>query len=209
MQLNNFKLLTPLLDFPNEDTFYFLQIMKRRKENPEMATGNKVVKSYYLRNDKDLDKLHDSIIDLCVTNNARAYIRLNKRSKRKQALQCLKRMTELVITEDYDAVANVFEHIAGEFHSDPNKKWILDFDKDNVLDIKTAVEAYKDELEEFIIEEVPTSNGIHLISKPFNLQNYNNDKHPITGEYFKRPLIIFGKVDILKDNPTIIFASKK
>lgn len=208
MELDNFKLITPFLDFPNKDTFYFLQIIKRRKENPEMKTGNKVIKSYYLRNDKDLNKLKSNIIDYCVFNNARAYIRLNKRSKRKQALQCLKRITELVISEDYDAVSNVFEHIAGEFHSDPVKKWIIDFDKDNVPNLTEVVQAYKEELKDFILVEVPTFNGIHLITKTFNLNNYSNKKHPITGEPFKSSLIDCRNAVILKDNPTILFASK-
>ena len=196
MILDNFDIIKPLIDFPTEDTYYFLQIMKRRKDNPEMTTGNKIVKSYYLYSPFDLETLKPKIIEHCTLNRARAYLRLNKRSLKKTALQCLKRTTDLIITEDYKAMKDIYEHISGEFHADTVKKWILDFDPENVKDIPLAVNAYRQRYYEQILLEIPTVNGIHLVSKPFNLQEYKNDKE----------LMSYGLVDVHKDNPTILYA---
>ena len=216
MKLDNFELLTPLIDFPDKDTFYFLQIMKRRKDNPEMETGNKIIKSYYLYTENDLNNLKPKIIEHCTLNKARAYLRLNKRSLKKVALQCLKRTTDLIITEDYKAMKDIYEHVAGEFHSDSVKKWILDFDPENVKDIPNAVNKYKEFLDSMrdieskipkfeeifdktdskFILEVPTVSGVHLICKPFNLQVLKNNKE----------LLSLGLVDIHKDACEIIYA---
>jgi len=40
---NNFELINDLLDFTQEDTFYFVQILKRRKENPLLSKSSVVV----------------------------------------------------------------------------------------------------------------------------------------------------------------------
>lgn len=215
MKLDNFELLTPLIDFPDKDTFYFLQIMKRRKDNPEMVRGNKIIKTYYLYSPDDLINLKTTIIEQCTLHKARAYLRINKRSLKKVALQSLKRVTELLITEDYKAVKDIYEHVAGEFHSDSVKKWILDFDPENVKDIPNAVNKYKEFLDSMrdieskipkfeeifdkdskFILEVPTVNGVHLICKPFNLQVLKKNKE----------LLSLGMVDIHKDACEIIYA---
>ena len=43
MQINNFELIKKLLNFDDSDKFYFIQIFKRRKDNPELKVNNKVI----------------------------------------------------------------------------------------------------------------------------------------------------------------------
>ena len=42
--MNNFQKIKPVLKFENENDFYFIQILKRRKDNPEMDRDVKVIK---------------------------------------------------------------------------------------------------------------------------------------------------------------------
>jgi hypothetical protein len=186
---NNFDALTGLLDFPTPDTFYFLQIIKRRKENPDMTTGEKVVKNYYINSRNDLDKLRPRIIERCVFENARAYIRLNKRSHKKHALHMLKRIADLIMSEQYIPLQNVYDSVAGEFHNDPIKKWIIDLDNDN-----PKIDEIRIFCQDRTLLEVPTVNGSHLIVLPFDSREFGNK---------------WGGDLIHKDNPTILYTELK
>ena len=45
---NNFELIEQLLDFTLPNTFYFIQILKRRKDNPEMKYSESMIDNFYL-----------------------------------------------------------------------------------------------------------------------------------------------------------------
>ena len=47
--IDNFEKIKEFLNF-NEGEFYFLQILKRKKENPEQTGNSKVIKTYYISN---------------------------------------------------------------------------------------------------------------------------------------------------------------
>ena len=49
-----------------------------------------------------------------------------------------------------------------------------------------------------MIAVIPTRSGTHLITRPFNLQKFNELK--------KKELTEEGEVAVLKDNPTILYA---
>ena len=66
---NNIELIEPLLDFTLPNTFYFVQILKRRKENPEMKSNTSVIDNFYLYGPNDLAKLMPKIIEKCEKHN--------------------------------------------------------------------------------------------------------------------------------------------
>lgn len=45
---NNFDLVKKMLDFDSSDTYYFLQILKRRKDNPDLGKDMKVIGDYFI-----------------------------------------------------------------------------------------------------------------------------------------------------------------
>jgi len=47
--VNNFKQIKELLEFESEDDFYHLQILKRKKEYPELGSNSATIKTYYLK----------------------------------------------------------------------------------------------------------------------------------------------------------------
>jgi len=87
--IDNFDMITNMLDFKSSDDFYFVQIIKRFKDNPndDRSQGNYhggawYLKGYRIRSGDDLLKLKPEIIKMCHDNNARAYITINSRSEK-------------------------------------------------------------------------------------------------------------------------------
>ena len=99
--INNFEQIKNLLHFENEDIFYHLQILKRKKENPEIGRNSYLIKTYYVTSNEYLDKVKDEIINLCDFNKARAYINLNPRSFEKTAFNTLKKISDIIMNKDY------------------------------------------------------------------------------------------------------------
>ena len=70
--IDNFEQIKTLLEFPNDDIYYHLQIIRRGKDNPEMTGANRVIKPYFICSLESLDKIEQEIKDLCKFFNARA-----------------------------------------------------------------------------------------------------------------------------------------
>lgn len=200
--INNFETILNIIAQKNvtEDNFFFLQIIKRRKENPEMTSNNITCDVLYIKDAEHLAKKEDRIIKRCNDENARAYINLNMRSKRKVALQTMKNIAECIANDNYN-VANAYASAAGSTHQDPNKTWVIDIDYDpakTVVENRDAVRPVTDVICELILQTgktpnlhlVPTRNGIHIISQPFNTQLFKE---------------VYPDIDIHKDNPTILY----
>jgi hypothetical protein len=127
---NNFNKIKPLLDFDNENTFYFIQILQRRKENPEIKNGVRVIDNLYLYSIEDLDKLEPKIIETCTKYNARAYININKLDLERIALFAMKKTASLIIEKQYKALKNVYASVCGSHTSEKSKRWVIDIDTD-------------------------------------------------------------------------------
>lgn len=190
--INNFEIIKPLLSFEDPDDFYFLQILKRRKDNPGMTGDSIVIDNHFIFSNDYLDRVGDRIRQQCIDNNARAYIRLNRRNARKVGLQCLKKVTDYIINEDFKAIKNAYQSSCGEYHSDPVKKWIIDIDEKNeelereILDFIDIAEPKGNKF----ITKISTRIGTHLITTPFRIDSFKKQ---------------FSSIDIHKDNPTILF----
>ena len=201
MAIDNFKLISTLLDFSEPNTFYFVQVLKRKKENPEMKNGSKTINQYYIYSPEDLEKLREKIVEDCVVNNARAYINPNRLNSESIAIHTVKIIADYIIRREFKSVRNAYATACGNFNAEDEKRWVIDIDED-FLDLKDEIvmlvsylhaqvknKSYK------IIAEVPTKSGVHLISNPFNLQEFND-----------KILLKFNrKIDINKNSPTILY----
>lgn len=80
--VDNFDLIKPLLDFSNEDTFYFVQILQRKKDNPNgkysSNNSSRLIKAYYIKSIEQLDKQKDEMIKLAQVFNARVGIKIGR-----------------------------------------------------------------------------------------------------------------------------------
>ena len=64
--IDNFNQIRNLLQFNSPNDFYFVQIIRRKKENPEMKERNnsysRCIKSYYINSIEKFDTKKDEII---------------------------------------------------------------------------------------------------------------------------------------------------
>lgn len=203
---DNFSQIAELLDFSETNTFYFVQVLKRRKENPDMPTGVRVVSCYYLYSAADLEKLRPKIVEDCTKYNARAYINLNRLDLQKVAMHTLKQIVDYVIVGDFKSVKNAYATACGSHHSEKQKRWVIDIDED-FLDRKDEIRLIVEKLHAEIgnsykiLAEIPTKSGVHLISNPFNMEKFKNiiSERATSSE---DPLL---KIDVQKNSPTVLY----
>lgn len=195
--INNFELISNLIRYrASGGEFFFLQILKRRKDNPDMIRDMNVIDNFFIKGQADLESKQKRIIEICNNNNARAYFRLNKRCERKVALQTLKLIAENIASDNYD-IKSCYTSCCGKYHSDEDKTWVIDLDGVTVpsplmtyfIDYECEPITQKPDRGK-CIAAIPTKNGIHLITKPFRLDKFKK-KYP--------------DVDVHKDNPTILY----
>ena len=204
---DNFHIIEPLLDFKEPNTFYFIQILKRRKDNPGLKTDVQTIDNLYIYTPEDLNKLREKIVERCTKNNARAYINLNRLDTEKIALQTLRKIADLVIQGDYRAVKNAYSSVYGTYHSESEKRWVVDIDSD-VIHLKDEVRQVIENLQREIkghnyriLAEVPTRSGVHLITNPFNMHLFRK----IMAERANPAEDGYLKIDVQKNSPTILY----
>lgn len=96
--IDNFDRVAKLMEFNSDDDFYFVQIIKRFKDNPNnnKKRGNYHGGAWYpfkgirVRSAQELLALKPQIIQQCDSNNARAYITVNTRSMKDTDKQIIK-----------------------------------------------------------------------------------------------------------------------
>ena len=193
---NNFELIKSLLNFETADDFYHLQILKRKKENPEIGSNSYVVKTYYIQSVSHLEKVMPEVVNLCDFNNARACINLNRRSFEKIGFHTLKKVTDQIMNRDFPSIRKAYESVCGSFPNESKRRWIIDIDVNDqeVVDKIARVINAIEPAENRQVATIPTKNGYHLITSPFNVVEFN------------KYVSLQGDVpDIHKDNPTILF----
>ena len=164
--------IKPLLTFDGPDDFYYLQILRRKKENETMNSNSEVIKNYYINSIEYLEYKYDEIKTLCNTFNARASLRLNRRSHKKVALDGLKKIADLIAANNYIFVRNVYSRSCGQVNNEPKKRWIVDIDHKEQLVIDGMIDYINEELRPEgpkVLMQLPTKNGVHLITHPFDL----------------------------------------
>ena len=195
--INNFELIKSLLEFPNDDIYYHLQIIRRGKDHPNLPAANRVIKAYFINQLESIDYLKDEIIGLCEYFGARAYINLAPKSVKKTAALQMKYLAQRMYEGDFKKIWKSWNTCAGEIKGE-EARWVVDIDEPTDGKISEFIE-YQCEpiIRNFngyiiskIIEYIPTKNGYHIITKPFNLQQFK-EKYP--------------DIDVHKNNPTLLY----
>lgn len=199
MSVNNIEIIKSLLNYEDEGDFHMLYVFKRKKDQPEAEKDNhqsvRTIKSYSVESIEYLEKKMPEVIDLCEMFKARAYIHINKQNHNNIGLLMMERLAQRlrngVIRQNH-----IFDSIVGEIHS-KEKRWIVDIDTRDKLTrhqiggIINSIQPSGDK----ILAEIPTRNGIHLITTPFNVAEFT--------KYMK-----LGTDDIpniQKRNPTLLY----
>lgn len=188
--IDNIEKIFNILTFDSEDDFYHVQILKRKKENPELGSNSYVVKTYYVSSKEYLVNKYSEMINLAELHNARVCINLNRRSFERIGFHLLRKVTEQIMNKDFKSIRKAYESVCGAHSNEKDKKWIIDIDEKefDLLKISSVLENIEP-LGNKVVTTLPTKNGWHLITSPFNIEKFKRDF----------------SYDIHKDNPTILF----
>jgi hypothetical protein len=193
--IDNIELIKPLLNFENEGDFYFLLVLKRKKDQPEGERDNhqsvRTIKTYCVDSIEYLEKRYDEIKQLCEMFKARAYIHVQKQNHKDVSLEMMVSLAER-IRNGQNIQKGLFDSVVGQIKT-YEKRWVCDIDsKDNkeLLKVKLVIDSCAPFGKDKIISEIPTKNGYHLITERFDVM-----------EFMK----VFPDVDIQKKNPCLLY----
>lgn len=166
-----------------------------------------MIKAYFICSLESLDYVEEEIKKLCEFFGARAYINLAPKSIRKTTMLQLKYLAQRAYEDDFKKIWKSWNTCAGEIKGE-EPMWIVNIDDNfNTYPISKKVQNIKyfidKTLEPYtllhnplrvgkVIAEISTKNGIHLISNPFNLQQFRKE---------------YPDIDVHKNNPTILYIS--
>lgn len=197
MIVDNFEQIKSLLKFENENEFYFLQIIQRKKDHKDsqftlgISNNNRLIKAYYIYNIEQLDKYKLEITILCTQFNARAGICLNRRNSKKLSLEMLRLLAENISNDHFNQLGGIYNSVCGHHYHDKDKSWIIDID-DKEFDSAVMEQEINNcnPVGNKIITKIPTRAGYHIITKPFDLKSFSEE---------------YPEIDIHKNNPTILY----
>lgn len=191
---DNFDLIRGFLTFNSSDEFYFVQILKRKKDNPSLKGDSDVIKEYFIDSLEYYDKKREDMIEQATKNNARVTIRLNKRSYEKTALKMLIDIANRIDQKQFKTVKTSFSSCAGKYSADKDKTWLIDVDEDdltkyNMDDVIFDI-GQSNPIGEKVLAKIPSKTGYHLLVRPFDLRQFKQN---------------YKTLDIKKDNPTNLY----
>lgn len=197
MVVDNLDLLIGFLEFDSPDDFYYLQILQRKKENPQLGSNSRVIKNYYIESKEYLISRYDEIKMLCEQFNARASLRLNRRNYEKVAFKTMVNVANSMQNRDYGFIRKSYDRAVGNGHAEPkgNAVWILDWDGDfSTIDNRRIVASINKSMPEGdkVLAFIPSKSGVHILTRPFDSREFRNE---------------YPEVEIHKDNPTNLYIS--
>ena len=192
--IDNIEIIKPLLNFTEEGDFYMLYIFKRKKDQPEGERDNhqsvRTIKTYCIDNLEYLDKRYDEIKQLCEMFKARAYIHIQKQNHKDVSLEMMMALAQKIKDGQHNQ-KNLFDSVVGQLKTN-EKRWIVDLDdknEDEIKKMKLVLNVTRPAGEK-VESIVPTKNGVHFITKRFDVQMFRN---------------VYPDVDIQKKNPTLLY----
>jgi len=202
--INNLEKIKRLMSFDSDDDFYFVQIYRRKKDNPTITgletKSRHTIKSYYISSIEHLDRKFPEMVALAELFNARVYFNPNKRSYKRCSLESLSKLAQGIANGQYTPLEGLYNSVCGSSHNDKQKKWVVDID-DGLEEKNGTICAYIILTGGEIYERIPTSGGYHYITSPFNLKGFTdfiNERINTVGDIKELP-------DIHKNNPTLLY----
>lgn len=200
--VDNFELFSnKLFEKPlKEDEFYFLQILVRGKDGHHVSGNNKnrLIKYYTITSAEQMMSLKNEILAICHVDNARAYIHPTKRSFKEVANIAVELAVHTYVSQNWIGFRSMYSTACGQSFIKGDKKFIVDLDDihegDPILEeIRNKIYTYRGhggENSDKVFMTVPTKSGVHLVTYPFDIGQFEKD---------------FPGIDIHKNNPTLLY----
>lgn len=199
--INNIELIEPLLNFEKKGDFYMLYVFKRKKDQPEGERDNhqsvRTIKTYCIESLDHLERRYDEIMKLCEMFKARAYIHVQKQNHFDVSLNMMVALAQR-IQDGNHVQKGLFDSVVGQIKTQ-EKRWIVDIDtkslhiQNMVINIIEMVKPNDNGSK--IIAIIPTKNGVHLITKRFDVMEFDKQMKE-RGEDVP---------DIQRKNPTLLY----
>ncbi len=185
--IDNIKNIIPLLLF-QKGNFYEVRV-----ESP----SNKMIKHYMIDSLEDLLSQYDEMKLLADNFNTEVYIKLGAYSKEKLGFKILEVLSHKLQIKDLDYYDLLLQSI-NDMNTIP-KYWIVDVNVENVsnndiLRIKTIINDCEPNGRN-VIADIPTPNGIHIVTKPFNTNQFLTNQD------------VYYKVEVKKNASTILYSN--
>lgn len=159
----------------NKNEFLFIQIIKRRKDNPDLKFSEVMMKSFYVNSINDIIKYIPRIEEICDKENARAYVRLNPQDYTEASIRCIEYIAENIRKGTSNKNYRAWDSICGKKRLDKSLTYrVIDLDSEH-LHLKSEILL---KLEEFFSSKKldpkdcyiinPTKTGSHIITKRFD-----------------------------------------
>ena len=199
--IDNIEQIKRLLNFTDEGDFYMLYVLKRKKDQPEGERDNhqsvRTIKSYCVNSVEYLEKRYDEIKQLCEMFKARAYIHVQKQNHKDVSLNMMVALAQRIQDGNHKQ-QGLFDSVVGQLKTH-EKRWIVDIDTKSLSvrnRIINIIENIKPMGVDSKIEEIiQTKNGVHLITKKFDILEFNK-KMEVGNKTMP---------DIQKKNPTLLY----
>ena len=214
VEVDNFEYAYESMQFKKPgDTLYYVQIVKRDKDNPGQKSrynACQYLKSYYIKSVNELKSAESEIKQICQRENARAYIQLNPRSEyyvNKFAginQRAYNRNPALMAKYGSNAKAVA----AGKPVDDPRRPiCFVDVDSDNFEDIKNVMKIIQDAGIKPLYAYRSLNNGIHIVlpnkdaAKKLDFTSINGNL-----SHYGARVKMNAKVGVEIDRPILLYA---
>lgn len=174
MLINNFNLIWKMLDFKSDDDYYFIELIQRRKDFPEGSNvkSQTCVGTYMIKSRDQFENLENEIKLICRMHNARAYINPSRKSLKKTTVLLAEQLFGMIVQGDCHKLNSRLASAAGLCKPESDAKlFVVDLDtKDNNVfqKVENILASRVD-----IKAVVPTVNGVHFITAPFNCMDFH------------------------------------
>ena len=182
MVVNNFEAIKNILNFDGKSV-YLVWLVMRNKDGNTQAKGNnrnRTIKSYYFLTKEQLEMRQEEIIKLCDLFNCRAYIGINKKPMNKVLFQLQNTLTDYM--QQYfggnEFIPNIHALVDSSVMkcgTEGRRMWIVDIDTKDRNQIEAIVQIINSCRSSFdcnVINELQTAHGVHLITHPFEIPQY-------------------------------------
>ena len=199
--IDNIEQIKRLLNFTDEGDFYMLYVFKRKKDQPEGERDNhqsvRTIKTYCVNSVEYLEKRYDEIKQLCEMFKARAYIHVQKQNHKDVSLNMMVTLAQRIQDGNHKQ-QGLFDSVVGQLKTH-EKRWIVDIDtkslsvRNRIINIIENIKPIG--VDSKIEEIIQTKNGVHLITKKFDILEFNK-KMEVGNKTIP---------DIQKKNPTLLY----
>lgn len=156
----------------NSDLFFDIQLIRRGKDHPELPAANYTFNTYYITSIEKFDRVFGEIKQCCDMFWLRAYISVNAKSKQEATKKTCERYAHNIVTNDYRSPWRALPSVCGSLEG-KDKRWIVDIDNKEDFDaVASIIRKCRSAHDNPIVCGIPTKSGYHIITHPFNLQEF-------------------------------------